>query len=144
MKLQAPFAQLPICFDADRLAAEVTGLGESGWRTHPMNYAGNDFLPLLSVYGDPRNETFEGPMRPTPYLEKCPYIVDVLTRLGASLGRTRLMRLSGHAEVTEHVDIHYYWREHMRVHVPIITQPTVTFYCGDQSVHMAPGECWIF
>src|SRR5262249_2032633 len=38
----------------------------------------------------------------------------------------------------------YYWRDHMRVHVPIVTQPTVRFYCGDQDVHMAAGETWIF
>jgi hypothetical protein len=144
MKLHAPFTQLPICFDAERLTAEVGAFGESPWRPHPQGYVGNDFLPLLSVNGDPRNETFEGPMRPTPFLEQSPYLVDVMARIGASLGRTRLMRLSGHAEVSEHVDVHYYWRDHMRVHVPIITQPTVTFYCGDQQTHMAAGECWIF
>jgi hypothetical protein len=32
----------------------------------------------------------------------------------------------------------------MRIHVPIVTQPTVTFYCGNLSVNMAAGECWIF
>jgi hypothetical protein len=32
----------------------------------------------------------------------------------------------------------------MRVHVPIITQPTVSFHCGDLTVNMAPCECWIF
>jgi hypothetical protein len=54
------------------------------------------------------------------------------------------MRLSGHAEVTQHADLAYYWRERVRVHVPIITQPTVRFYCGDAVVNMAAGECWIF
>jgi hypothetical protein len=32
----------------------------------------------------------------------------------------------------------------MRVHVPIVTQPSVRFYCGDADIHMASGECWIF
>jgi hypothetical protein len=54
------------------------------------------------------------------------------------------MRLSGHAEVTPHVDINYYWRERVRVHVPIVTQPTVRFRCGDADINMAAGECWIF
>jgi hypothetical protein len=70
--------------------------------------------------------------------------VDVIASLGVSIGRTRLMRLSGHAEVTPHVDVHYYWRERMRVHVPIVTQPTVRFLCGDAEVNMKEGECWIF
>ncbi len=64
--------------------------------------------------------------------------------MGAVLGRTRLMRLSGHAEVTEHADVNYYWRDRMRVHIPIVTQPTVSFHCGDATVHMAAGECWVF
>lgn len=54
------------------------------------------------------------------------------------------MKLSGHAEVTPHADTSYYWRERVRVHVPIVTKPTVRFVCGDAEVNMAPGECWIF
>jgi hypothetical protein len=54
------------------------------------------------------------------------------------------MRLSGQAEVTAHVDTNYYWRERMRVHVPIVTQPSVRFICGEAELNMKPGECWIF
>jgi hypothetical protein len=144
MKLQARFVQLPLLFDAERLAAEISALPDTAWLPHPQRFAGNDFLPLISVNGEPENESFAGPMAPTPYLKQCPYIVDVLHSLGASLGRTRLMRLSGGAEVTPHVDINYYWRDRMRVHVPIVTQPSVSFHCGGLVVHMAAGECWIF
>ena len=54
------------------------------------------------------------------------------------------MKLSGQAEVTPHIDTNYYWRDRMRVHVPIVTQPSVRFYCGEQDMHMRAGECWIF
>lgn len=144
MKLQAPFLQLPVLFDAEVLAAEIEAVGEEGWLPHPSGYAGNDFLPLIAAYGEPANEAFEGPMRPTPWLARCPYLMQVLGTLGATLGRTRLMRLSGQAEVTPHTDVNYYWRERMRVHVPIVTQPTVRFICGATEVNMKPGECWIF
>lgn len=144
MKLQAPFIQLPVLFDAQALAAEISALGEAGWLPHPAGYAGNDFLPLVAAYGEPANEAFEGPMRPTPWLDRCPYVKQVLGTLGVTLGRTRLMRLSGQAEVTPHVDVNYYWRERMRVHVPIVTQPTVRFICGAHEINMKPGECWIF
>lgn len=144
MKLTTPFVQLPLQFDAGLMAREIEALGEHAWLPHPQRYAGNDFLPLISAHGEPTNEAFEGPMRPTEYLERCPYLIDVLTTLGAALGRTRLMRLSGNAEVSPHVDVNYYWRDRMRVHVPVITQPTVGFYCGGAQVNMAPGECWIF
>lgn len=144
MKLPVPFAQLPLSFDAEHLAAEVAALGEASWRPHPQGYAGNAMLPLVAVEGDPADERFIGPMRPTPFLARCPYLAQAMASLGCVLGRSRLMRLSGHAEVNLHVDQGYYWAERMRVHVPVMTQPTVRFDCGDASVHMQAGECWIF
>ncbi len=145
MKLQTRFIQLPVQFDAELLAHEVASFDKSAWMPHPAGYEGNDFLPLISANGDPKNEAFGGPMRPTPHISpERPYLTEVLGSLGAALGRTRLMRLSGHAEVTEHADVNYYWRERMRVHIPIITQPTVSFHCGNERVHMAAGECWVF
>src|SRR5262245_11373766 len=136
MKLQARFVQLPLQFDAQRLAEEVSRIEASAWLPHPQGFPGNDFLPMVSVGGAPKDESFGGAMAPTPYLERCPYMIDALATLGVSIGRTRLMRLSGHAEVTPHVDVHYYWRDRMRVHVPIVTQPTVRFMCGDEEVNM--------
>ncbi len=144
MRLQARFIQLPLQFDAERLAKEVAQFGEEAWLPHPQRFVGNDFLPLISINGEAENESFSGQMAPTEYLKKCPYLVEVLASFGSSLGRTRLMRLSGGAEVTPHVDIHYYWRDRMRIHVPIVTQPTVSFDCGGITVNMAEGECWIF
>jgi hypothetical protein len=144
MKLQVPFVQFPLAFDAEVLLAEIGQLGEDAWRPHPQGYAGNSALALISVDGDPGSDSISGPMRPTPYLDACPYLRQVLASLGAVWGRSRLMRLSGHAEVPAHADLAYYWRERVRVHVPILTQPTVRFICGEGEVNMAAGECWIF
>ena len=144
MKLTAPFIQLPLLFDADALAAEIAALGESVWRDHPQKFPGNSMLPLLAAGGDPANESFIGEMSPTPELLHCPYLLKTITSLGAVAGRTRLMRLAGQAEVTAHVDQGYYWTDRVRVHVPIITQPTVRFECDGITINMAVGECWIF
>ncbi|MFC4821001.1 aspartyl/asparaginyl beta-hydroxylase domain-containing protein [Dokdonella ginsengisoli] len=145
MKLPVPFIQLPLSFDAQALAAEIAAFDESLWRPHPTGMAGNSALPLAAVDGDPaRGDSLEGPMRPTPALQRSPYLRQVLGSLGAVLGRIRLMRLSGRAEVEEHVDLDYYWNERVRVHVPIVTQPTVRFSCGGTQINMAEGECWIF
>jgi len=144
MKLRVRFLQLPILFDANRLADEVAAVPESAWRPHPKNFPGNDALPLITTDGDPASDARGGAMKATPHLLACPYLMQVLDTLGATWGRSRLMRLSGEAEVTPHVDTDYYWRDHMRVHVPIVTQPSVRFFCGGEAVHMAPGECWIF
>ncbi len=144
MKLGVPFLQFPLLFDADALTAEVQAIDESAWRPHPAGYEGNDALLLVTVEGDPTSDATSGPMSATEHLKRCPYLMQVLDRIGATWGRSRLMRLSGRAEVTSHVDINYYWRERARVHVPIVTQPTVRFVCGEAEVNMRAGECWIF
>jgi hypothetical protein len=144
MKLQVPFIQLPVRFDAERLASEIAALGDEAWRPHPQNFPGNFSLPLISVHGDPASDAIAGPMRPTAYLQQCAYLQQVLGRLGAVWGRSRLMKLSAGAEVTPHADIAYYWRDRVRVHVPVVTDPGVRFMCGDEVVNMAQGECWIF
>lgn len=144
MKLPVPFIQLPLQFDAVVLAREIAVFGEDAWHDHPQKYPGNLWLPLIAVDGDPDNESFAGAMRPTPYLLQSPYLMQVLSRIGAVWGRTRLMKLTGQAEVTPHFDVNYYWRARARVHVPILTRPTVRFICGEGEVNMGPGECWIF
>ncbi|MEO6967400.1 MAG: sulfotransferase [Rhodanobacteraceae bacterium] len=144
MKLQVPFVQLPVQFDAERLAAEMYALGDEAWRPHPQKFPGNFALPLISVNGDPESDSIAGPMRPTEYLNRCPYLKQTLAHIGAVWGRTRLMKLTGQAEVSKHADTNYYWRERVRVHVPVVTRPAVRFLCGDAEVNMAPGECWIF
>jgi len=144
MKLPAPFIELPIRFDAGAMAAEIAALDDAGWQPHPQALPGNSMLPLIAVNGDPADESFAGRMLPTPPLKRCPYVMQVLASLGATLGRTRLMRLAGQAEVSRHVDQGYYWAERVRVHVPVVTQPTVRFECGDAAINMAAGECWIF
>ena len=144
MKLPVPFIQLPLQFDAEMLAREIAGFGPEHWREHPQKYPGNLWLPLIAANGDRDNDSFAGAMRPTPYLLQSPYLMQVLSRIGAVWGRTRLMKLTGHAEVSPHFDVNYYWRARARVHVPVLTRPTVRFICGEAEVNMRPGECWIF
>ena len=144
MKLQFPFMQLPIQFDADALAREVLALDASCWRARMGGVAGNSALPLITTGGAVESDELGGDMRPTPWLQRCPYIMQVMEALGATWGRSRLMRLSGRSQLAAHVDTNYYWQERMRVHVPIVTTPAVRFHCGDAEVNMGAGECWIF
>src|SRR3978361_1993147 len=95
MKLRVRFLQLPILFDAARLAQEVAAIPESAWRPHPQGYPGNDALPLITTDGDPASDARAGAMGPTPHLLACPYLMEVLEALGATWGRSRLMRCAG-------------------------------------------------
>ncbi len=144
MRLSSEFIQLPLSFDAVRLAAELAGVDEAEWRPHPQGFAGNFALPLVARGGDPGDDAVDGPMRPTPALARLPYLRQVMASFGCVLGRSRLMRLDGNAEVGLHTDINYYWQQRVRIHVPIVTTPSVTFRCADKALHMRAGECWIF
>ena len=53
------------------------------------------------------------------------------------------MGLEPGAIVPEHVDVHYYWRTHLRIHIPVITNPQVGFTCSGKTIHLAAGECWL-
>lgn len=143
MHLKTPLLKLGKSFDADRLAAEVRALPASAWVPHPGNYPGNDAVLLVTPEGQMTNG-FLGRMAPTPHLRACPYIIEVMEEIGAVWGRSRLMGLGAGAVVPAHVDANYHWRTHMRIHIPVITNPAVRFTCGEQSVHMAAGECWVF
>ena len=142
-RLDQEFYQLPLAFDAARLAAECLQFSEEEWRAHPQGHAGNTALPLISVGGE-LNDDVIGPMHATPFLARCPYIQQILASLGTVLGRARLMRIAGQHDATPHVDTNYYWMHHVRVHIPAVTYPEVKFLCLEKSVHMAAGECWIF
>ena len=144
MKLDTEFYKLPLRFDVKRLNDEISQFTESDWRGHPQGHAGNTAISLLAVGGDHTNDSPKGPMRPTRYMERTPYLRQVLATFGAVFGRTRLMRIAGEADANAHVDTNYYWLNRVRVHVPIVTFPEVQYVCNGKSVHMAAGESWIF
>lgn len=143
MKLTQPFFRLPVRFDAARLRAEIEALPESAWAPHPNRIEGNSSLRLISSGGGD-NDDLHGQMEPTPHLQQCPYIRQVLASFGVVWSRSRLMRLAPRSIVPEHADINYQWFYRVRMHIPVITRREVRFHCGGQTVHMAPGEAWLF
>jgi len=143
MQIDQRFLKLPISFCAETLAAEVRALPASAWQPHPGGFVGNEAVPLITP-GGAVTDAFKGPMTATAALRRLPYIMEIMAELGAVWGRSRLMGLAPGAEVPSHVDSHYYWRTHHRLHIPVITNPGVSFTCDDETVHMAAGECWMF
>ena len=142
MRIGRPLLRLPVHFCAETLAREIKSLPADAWMRHPQGFDGNLAVPLVSPGGRATDEAF-GAMGPTDALRRCPYILKIMQALDSTWGRSRLMALEPGAEVPEHVDIHYYWRTHLRIHIPIITNPSVEFTCNGETIRMAPGECWI-
>lgn len=143
MRLKQPFLKLPIRFDADALAAEVRALPSSAWTPHPTGFVGNEAVRLITPGGE-LSDAIEGPMGPTVHLQRCQYVREIMAEIGAVWGRSRFMGLGPGGQVPNHVDIHYYWRTHWRIHIPVITNSQVEFTCGGETVHMEAGECWVF
>ena len=143
MRLPRPFYRLPVRFDAGRLQSELEALPDIAWAQHPKEFEGNASIRLISVDGA-ENDTMRGVMRPTPHLQTCPYVRQVLASFGVVWSRSRFMRLSARSNVPEHADTSYHWFNRVRMHIPVVTWPEVRFRCGDESVHMAAGEAWLF
>lgn len=143
MRLAKPFYRLPVRFDVARLQQEVCALPAQDWVGHPNEIAGNSALRLISVGGGP-NDDVDGVMQPTASLRRSPYLRQVLQSFGVAWSRSRLMKLAPYADVPDHADINYHWFYRVRMHIPVFTQPGVEFRCGDETVHMAAGEAWIF
>ncbi len=143
MKLPREFIRLPLLFDAQRMADEVVAMPADAWQAHPLSYAGNSAVPLISVNGE-ANDFFAGPMGESRWLQQSPYLRQVLAQFQVVFGRSRLMGLAGGQQVPRHSDINYHWFQRVRIHVPIITFPEVSFHCHDQVVHMGAGEAWLF
>lgn len=143
MRLSRPFFQLPLLFDAQRMQDEVTSLPDEAWVPHPDGLPGNSAARLISVHGA-ENDAHQGQMLATRWLEEMPYVRQLLAGFGVVWSRSRLMRLGPGSCVPEHADINYHWHNRVRMHIPIFSWPEVRFHCDGQSVHMAPGEAWIF
>lgn len=143
MKLSQPFIQLPYSFDIEQLQKEVAQFSPGAWMQHPSRMDGNSAVPLVSVDGKD-NDYFSGQMLPTPHLQRCNYIKQIMGNFDEVIARSRLMRLAPGCQVKTHVDFNYHWYSRVRIHIPITTAPNVIFYCGDKNIHMSAGECWIF
>jgi hypothetical protein len=143
MRLSRPFHRLSVQFDAARMREEIERIPESAWAAHPTGIPGNSSIRLISVNGE-ENDDVNGRMAMTTNLAQSPYLRQILGSFGVVWGRSRLMRLAPGASVPQHADINYHWFTRVRLHIPAITHPKVRFYCGDEAVHMAAGEAWLF
>jgi hypothetical protein len=143
MRLAEPFHRLSVKFDAARMREEIERIPASAWTAHPNGIPGNSSIRLISVNGE-ENDDVNGRMAMTPHLAQSPYLRQILGSFGVVWGRSRLMRLAPGASVPQHADINYHWFSRVRLHIPVITRPEVRFHCGDDAVHMAAGEAWLF
>ena len=141
--------RLPMQFDLDALAADVSALDESAWEPHfnTQQYQGDwsgaalrvTVGSPLALYPDPTRDEYAD----TPLLAACPGIRTALAQFACPLQTVRLLRLGPGAVITGHRD-HMLAHVHgeVRLHLPIVTGPEVTFWLDEVAVPMQAGECW--
>jgi quercetin dioxygenase-like cupin family protein len=149
-------AQLQLSFEAVHLQADLDRLDSTSWRpqrsyghTGLMEETSTGWrcLPLRSPGGDAHRSDPGGAgleeFKDTAWLERAPYLRDVLSALPAPLRGARLMRLDAGTEVAEHRDskcgLPY---GTVRLHVPIVTHPAATLTLDGRTHCWQHGTLW--
>ena len=145
-------ARLALAFDPARLQADLAAVEAMTWTDHfvRQNYDGRwDVLPLrhqagathpiMQAYTPPDATRFVN----AAVLARTPYFRDVMAAFHCPLKAVRLMRLTPGSRIKEHSDhdLAADWGQ-ARLHIPITTNPDVTFFLNGIPVTMAPGEAW--
>jgi Sulfotransferase family/Aspartyl/Asparaginyl beta-hydroxylase len=145
VRLTRALERLPRRFDSARLEAELAHFEEKDWLPCPGGPLGSSAIPLVSAGGSANHDfALAGPARPTPALERCPHVAEILGALGVPVARSRLVRLPGWAVAPVGVEWNYHWFRRAPLCIPLVTDPAVTLQCGDETAHMAAGEAWLF
>ncbi|NEQ10480.1 MAG: hypothetical protein F6K37_32510 [Moorea sp. SIO4E2] len=144
MKLDTEFYKLPLRFDVERLEQEISQFSQEDWIYHPPEVAGEASLILVSVGGRLDNDfAISAPVESTSFLERCPYLKQLMRSLDTPISRSRLIRLSGGADRIC-TNYNYHWFRRSCIYVAIVTNSAVEFCCNDKSAHMGAGETWTF
>lgn len=144
--------KLPLSFDPERLQDDLRRLEASEWIDHfvTRNYTGSWSViplrapagaahPVMTIFSDPACDTFVD----TPCLERCGYLREVLALVACPLDAVRLMKLSAGSVIKEHRDHDLAFEQgHVRLHVPVRTNPGVEFVLNGRRIVMSEGECW--
>jgi len=144
------FLRLPFTFNVVLLQRDLdTCLSSPDWASHvnTRDYSGDwTGVALRSSTGHasdivarPSSDGY----RDTPLLARCSYFRHVLDSFACQVESTRLLRLAAGSRINRHRDRgEGYASGAFRLHVPILTNPLVSFRVDDCVVPMMHGECW--
>lgn len=144
--------QLPLQFDAARMATEVAAIPAEDWIPHfvRQNYVGGWSIiplrckagathPIMMAVSDPSATEFDE----TPWLARSSYLREVLGAFPCALHSVRLMRLEPQSRIKPHGDLDLDAASGTaRLHVPITTNPLVDFRLNGTPVVMEQGSVW--
>ncbi|NES81088.1 MAG: aspartyl/asparaginyl beta-hydroxylase domain-containing protein [Moorea sp. SIO1G6] len=127
---------MPFEIDSERVLNEFQNVFsnfQEGSQSGIYNDGGWKAIGLITSGGDVREDReiskVGKPYIPTPALQLCPYIRNILNRLPADKKRVRFMSLQPGSEIKWHVDhkTSLDYHRSARFHIPIITSSKVEF-----------------
>jgi hypothetical protein len=144
--------KLPLRFDPERLHADLARLAPDDWHPHfntreyegdwsgvalraPARAAGTGVLQAGLHVGSDFEDTL--------ILGHCPYLREVLAAFLCPVKSARLLKLGPGAIIREHRDYDLGLEQgEARVHVPVVTNPSVEFILDGRRVILGEGEAW--
>lgn len=152
-----PTAQLTLRFDPALLQSDLRQLQATRWRA--IRIVSGDGLgdyataldwraiPLRSIGGDGDRGDAGGPglldFADTPWLDRLPYLAEVLAGIPSPIASARLMALGPGARTPMHSDtkVGIPWGV-VRLHIPIIVVPEATLTIAGERHCWPPGTVW--
>ena len=131
--LTEPFTQLPVAFDPDPLLCEVERLGKHTWVDHPLG----------NLYSIPLVKIVDNKARWCSVIDELPKLRALLHTWKAPIGDSRVSILEPGASVKKHVDVDYYWKHRLRVHLVLQTNPKAIFGCEEDVLSLPAGQIWV-
>jgi len=137
-------------FDPIRLQNDVATILSDQWISH---YNTNDYIgdwssiALMSQGGKSDNiyalQRNDEAVLGTEVLDSCTYFKEILDQFKFQKTAVRLLRLAAGAEIKPHKDHCLGYEDGcFRIHIPVITNPDVTFILDNKRLIMNEGECW--
>lgn len=142
--------KLPFTFDVDLLRKDLDVCLTNSWLPHFNSsvYSGEwNSIALYAPNGDPTNivalQSKAAPLTPTAILKDCTYLDEVIQTFKCKVTSARLLNLKAGASIKPHTDHNMGYEDGcFRIHIPITTNPKVTFLLNEEKLVMNPGECW--
>jgi len=109
---------------------------KGSWKVLPLRSVGgrDTIIPGLTA-----NDIFAD----HPNMDLFPSVRKLLATFQCTVKSVRLLNLTAGAVIKPHCDHELSFEQgEARLHIPLITNPDVSFYIQDQRVIMQPGECW--
>lgn len=135
-------------YDLERLRREVDSLADTEYLGHPGQSAYWTGVPLRNPTGATRvrlNDIRVGRCKDTEYMQKTPYIRQILDELPAAIHTVRALKIKTGGTLNPHRDGDRYAYEGgtvCRLHLPIYTNPDVKFVIDDVEHHLEAGKLY--